>query len=133
MCRYTRGGEHALLLVTRISSFLMYLLLLLLLSHTILCTSIAGEGGLSRTNQYLRYIVVNLEELRTIKEYRTREWEGSGVAREGCPLNFSSCLPPCACSYHDEARMLSAGACLCHRTGTLLCVSTDGNTSTLWA
>mmetsp|Transcript_2453 Transcript_2453/g.6293 ORF Transcript_2453/g.6293 Transcript_2453/m.6293 type:complete len:501 (-) Transcript_2453:485-1987(-) len=30
-----------------------------------------GEGGLSRTNQYFRYIISNLEELRTIKEYRT--------------------------------------------------------------
>jgi hypothetical protein len=37
------------------------------------CTCPAGEGGLSRTNQYLRYIIANLEELRTIKEYRTRE------------------------------------------------------------
>ncbi|KAF8073048.1 CAND8 [Scenedesmus sp. PABB004] len=30
-----------------------------------------GEGGLSRTNQYLRMIVANLEELRCLKEYRT--------------------------------------------------------------
>jgi hypothetical protein len=26
---------------------------------------------MSRTNQYLRYIISNLEELRYIKEYRT--------------------------------------------------------------
>lgn len=30
-----------------------------------------GEGGLSRTNQYLRYTMWFMEELRTIKEYRT--------------------------------------------------------------
>lgn len=30
-----------------------------------------GEGGMSRTNQYLRYVVSNLEELRMIKDYRT--------------------------------------------------------------
>ncbi|KAG2442541.1 hypothetical protein HXX76_002627 [Chlamydomonas incerta] len=30
-----------------------------------------GEGGMSRTNQYLRYIISNLEELRMIREYRT--------------------------------------------------------------
>jgi hypothetical protein len=30
-----------------------------------------GEGGLSRTNQYLRYIIANVEELRMLKEYRT--------------------------------------------------------------
>lgn len=30
-----------------------------------------GEGGMSRTNQYLRYIISNLEELRYIREYRT--------------------------------------------------------------
>ncbi|KAL6765775.1 hypothetical protein V8C86DRAFT_2449307 [Haematococcus lacustris] len=30
-----------------------------------------GEGGLSRTSQYLRYLMANLEELRSIKEYRT--------------------------------------------------------------
>lgn len=26
-----------------------------------------GEGGFSRTNQYLRYIISNIEELRMIK------------------------------------------------------------------
>ncbi|EFJ52142.1 hypothetical protein VOLCADRAFT_103161 [Volvox carteri f. nagariensis] len=30
-----------------------------------------GEGGMSRTNQYLRYIISNLEELRMIRDYRT--------------------------------------------------------------
>ncbi|GLC38965.1 hypothetical protein PLESTB_000466300 [Pleodorina starrii] len=30
-----------------------------------------GEGGMSRTNQYLRYVISNLEELRMIREYRT--------------------------------------------------------------
>lgn len=34
-------------------------------------TGCEGEGGLSRTNQYLRYLISNLEELRSIKEYRT--------------------------------------------------------------
>lgn len=29
-----------------------------------------GEGGLSRTNQYLRYIISNIEELRMIKVWR---------------------------------------------------------------
>lgn len=31
----------------------------------------AGEGGLSRTNQYLRYIINGLEDLRCIRDYRT--------------------------------------------------------------
>ncbi|PNH12416.1 hypothetical protein TSOC_000670, partial [Tetrabaena socialis] len=30
-----------------------------------------GEGGMSRTNQYFRYILSNLEELRMIRDYRT--------------------------------------------------------------
>jgi hypothetical protein len=36
-----------------------------------------GEGGMSRTNQYLRYIVQNMEELRMIREYRwgLRGWQ----------------------------------------------------------
>lgn len=33
----------------------------------ITCVS-PGEGGMSRTNQYLRYIISNLEELRMIRE-----------------------------------------------------------------
>jgi len=30
-----------------------------------------GEGGLSRTNQYLRYMMACLEELRMLRDYRT--------------------------------------------------------------
>eukprot|EP00877_Chromochloris_zofingiensis_P007782 jgi/Chrzof1/3257/Cz12g18040.t1 len=30
-----------------------------------------GEGGLSRTSQYLRYLMAQMEQLRMIKEYRT--------------------------------------------------------------
>jgi hypothetical protein len=37
----------------------------------LLCWSVTGEGGMSRTNQYLRYMMANLEELRMLREYRT--------------------------------------------------------------
>jgi hypothetical protein len=49
----------------------------LLLSYMtcMFCAHMQGEGGLSRTHQYLRYIVAGMEELRSIKEYRTREYE----------------------------------------------------------
>jgi hypothetical protein len=30
----------------------------------------AGEGGLSRTSQYLRFLISQMEQLRMIKEYR---------------------------------------------------------------
>ncbi|GAX77572.1 hypothetical protein CEUSTIGMA_g5016.t1 [Chlamydomonas eustigma] len=42
-----------------------------------------GEGGLSRTNQYLRYIISNIEELRMIKQYRT-----PAMMRHACSLLF---------------------------------------------
>ncbi len=49
---------------------------------------------MSRTNQYMRFIIANVEELRTIKLYRTREsfyaWLRAGWLVEAAPQSADS-------------------------------------------
>ncbi|WIA29367.1 hypothetical protein OEZ86_011872 [Tetradesmus obliquus] len=78
-----------------------------------------GEGGMSRTNQYLRYMIANLEELRMIREYRTPimmryangvlihifsmvlapyfvhfcdSWQSLGYSRNSCPAGYNAAI-----------------------------------------
>ncbi len=47
------------------------------------CEPLTGEGGTSRTAQYLRYVISNIEELRMIKQYRT-----PAMMRHSCSILF---------------------------------------------
>ena len=74
-----------------------------------------GEGGLSRSAQYLRYIVSNMEELRMIRDYRTPammryacEWRGRGGYRTPAMMRYAC---ECVCggglphTRHDVLRL----------------------------